>query len=77
MGTASTQSKIFAGYRLDGTAVYAPVTLTPGEIICPECEGNGTVVADYGRGGFQKLCRETCESCDGAGVLEIEIGEEE
>jgi DnaJ-class molecular chaperone len=72
-----TQAKVFWGTRIDGVALYAPVTLPANEIICPECEGLGTVLYDYGRDGFQKLKRETCESCDGAGQLTIETPEEE
>ena len=72
-----TQSKILAGYGVDGRAFYAPVTMAPGEIICPECEGQGTAAYDFGTDGFSKLRTCTCETCDGAGVLEIEITEEE
>ncbi len=72
-----TQSRILGGYRSNGIAFYVPVTMAPGEIVCPECEGQGTVLYDYGVDGFQKLRRETCEQCDGAGQLTIETMEEE
>lgn len=70
-------SRILFGVRVDGVAIYAPVKMAPGEIVCPECEGQGTCLYDYGRDGFQNLRRETCETCDGAGVLTIETPEEE
>ncbi|MEN9393698.1 MAG: hypothetical protein RLZZ104_2041 [Pseudomonadota bacterium] len=72
-----TTSKILAGYGVDGRAFYAPVTMAPGEIICPDCEGNGTRTYDNGTDGFSRPFKATCDNCDGAGVLEIEIGEDE
>lgn len=72
-----TQSKILAGYGVDGRAFYAPVTMAPGEIICPECEGNGTVSYDAGVDGFSRPGKCTCDHCDGAGTLEISTGEDE
>lgn len=77
MSAMGTQAKFLTGYRVDGVPVYSTVTMTPGEIICPECLGHGTRLYDYGKDGFQKLRRETCESCDGAGTLPIETSEEE
>lgn len=72
-----TQSKMLWGYGVDGRAFYVPVTLPADEIICPKCEGQGTLVYDDGVDGFEKLSRGTCNQCDGAGVLAIEIVEEE
>lgn len=72
-----TQTKMLWGYDCRGVEQYVPITMPPGEIICPECEGQGTVIYDYGRDGFQKLRRETCETCDGAGQLTIETSEED
>ena len=72
-----TSSKILAGYGVDGRAVYAPVTIADGEIICPECEGNGTRTYDNGTDGFSRPFKATCDHCDGVGTLEIETLEEE
>lgn len=72
-----TSSKILAGYGVDGRAFYALVTMAPGEIVCPECEGSGTVAYDAGVDGFSKPGKCTCDHCDGAGVLKIDTGEEE
>lgn len=72
-----TQSKILAGYRLDGRAVYAPVTMPADEIVCPKCEGSGRLTYDNGVDGFSYLFTDDCNQCDGAGVLEIETSEEE
>jgi len=80
MGTTSTtpkQGQILAGFRVNGAPFYASVTMLPGEIVCPKCDGSGTLVYDDGVDGFQKLSKGTCYECDGAGVLEIEIMEEE
>jgi hypothetical protein len=73
MGTP--QSHMLAGYSVGGSALYARVTMLPGEIVCPRCEGSGTLTYDDGVDGFQKLSKGTCDHCDGAGVLEIEIME--
>lgn len=76
MGTQS-QSRILAGYRVDGAPFYAPVTMAPGEIICPKCEGSGRLTYDNGEDGFSYPFTDDCSQCDGAGVLEIEIEEDE
>jgi hypothetical protein len=73
----ATQSRILCGYRVNGAPRYVPVDMDPGEILCPECEGVGTVRYDAGVDGFSKPGKCTCDQCDGAGVLEIEIAEEE
>ncbi len=79
MGTASPQKQefILAGYGVNGVAIYVPVSSTPGEIVCPRCEGMGRIEYDNGVDGFSKSFMDDCDQCDGAGVLEIETMEEE
>lgn len=72
-----TQSRLLWGYGVDGAELYVSVTNQPGEITCPKCEGSGTLQYDDGVDGFQKLVTAACNQCDGDGVLEIEILEDE
>jgi hypothetical protein len=73
----ATQSRILCGYRVSGAPFYALVNDTPGEIVCPKCEGSGRLTYDNGTDGFSYPFKDDCSQCDGAGVLEIEIAEEE
>jgi DnaJ-class molecular chaperone len=62
----------------DGEAFgYIPVTMRPDELLCPECEGSGSVHCSNARGGFEYPSIEVCGHCDGKGVLEIETLEDE
>ncbi len=69
--------RIFTGYGVDGTALYATVTLAPHKQICCDCDGDGTVVYDDGVDGFSRLSKDTCERCDGTGEITIDEVEDE
>lgn len=61
--------RILTGYRVDGSACFATVTLDPGTEVCRQCLGTGRLEFDAGYDGFER--RETCQcdSCDGEGIV--------
>lgn len=70
MGTALEHRKPARMYCGESFG-YVPITIAADEELCPECEGLGAVWHDNGVGGRQKLSRDCCDNCNGAGVLQI------
>lgn len=74
IGKNSTMPKVVSlpiGVGVDGCTISAHVTIQPDEIICPTCQGWGSVETWDGNPGHRSES-ERCAQCDGNGIVEAE-----